>query len=228
MVWKYNTLGLFFCKGTRMTDPCKGKNKWVNTSYSVRKTFKRTCSVVCWKKYFLPHFIDVTHRHFKLCFLDDFVSKLISFSHCLRIWLGISYSCGQWYFFRDDFQPFKKHANVLLSTNTDIVVDVPFSCVLWLYRRVQEARVALIAAFNTSSLFGLVCFSWQHPIVSQSGTVIPRLSKWVLVLLAVWSKSCWKINSASLLTRADTQLRTMWNKQCKKVTGRWLLWFLTK
>lgn len=48
---------------------------------------------------------------------------------------------------------------MLLSTNTDIVVDVPFSCVLWFYRRVQEARVALIAAFNTSSLFGLVCFS---------------------------------------------------------------------
>jgi len=31
--WKHHALGLFFCKGTRTTDPCKGKNEWGHVSW---------------------------------------------------------------------------------------------------------------------------------------------------------------------------------------------------
>ncbi len=30
--WKHHALGLFFCKGTRTTDLCKGKNEWGHVS----------------------------------------------------------------------------------------------------------------------------------------------------------------------------------------------------
>ncbi len=30
--WKHHALGLFFCKRTRMTDLCKGKNEWGHVS----------------------------------------------------------------------------------------------------------------------------------------------------------------------------------------------------
>ncbi len=30
--WKHRALGLFFCKGTRTTDLCKGKNEWGHVS----------------------------------------------------------------------------------------------------------------------------------------------------------------------------------------------------
>ncbi len=31
--WKHHALGLFFCKGTRTTDLCKGKNEWGHVSW---------------------------------------------------------------------------------------------------------------------------------------------------------------------------------------------------
>ncbi len=31
--WKHHVLGLFFCKGTRTTDLCKGKNEWGHVSW---------------------------------------------------------------------------------------------------------------------------------------------------------------------------------------------------
>ncbi len=33
MGWKHHALGLFFCKGTRTTDLCKGKNEWGHVSW---------------------------------------------------------------------------------------------------------------------------------------------------------------------------------------------------
>ncbi|KAI3371592.1 hypothetical protein L3Q82_024160, partial [Scortum barcoo] len=40
--WKHHALGLFFCKGTRTTDPCKGKNEWGHHDNDPKHTARAT------------------------------------------------------------------------------------------------------------------------------------------------------------------------------------------
>ncbi len=83
---------------------------------------------------------------------------------------------------------------------------------LWHCSGVMEDQVALIAAFRSSALLGLVSliflltiphiFStgfWSEEFAGQSSTVAPWSLNQLLVPLAVWAgaKSCWKIKSAS-------------------------------
>ncbi len=78
--------------------------------------------------------------------------------------------------------------------------------------RCNEAQVALIAAFRSSALLGLVSliflltiphrFSMEFrlgELAGQSSTVTPWSLNQLLVPLAVWTgaKSCWKMKSAS-------------------------------
>ncbi len=82
---------------------------------------------------------------------------------------------------------------------------------LWHCSGVMEAQVALIAAFGSSALLGLVShlpldhthrFSMRFrsgEFAGQSSTVTPWSLNQLLVPLAVWAgaKSCWKMKSAS-------------------------------
>ncbi len=76
----------------------------------------------------------------------------------------------------------------------------------------MEAQVALIAAFRSSALLGLVSLIFLLTILhrfsmgfrsgefaGQSSTVTPWSLNQLLVPLAVWAgaKSCWKMKSAS-------------------------------
>ncbi len=78
--------------------------------------------------------------------------------------------------------------------------------------RCYEAHVALIAAFRSSALLGLVSLIFLFTIphifsmgfrsgefAGQSSTVTPWSLNQLLVPLAVWAgaKSCWKMKSAS-------------------------------
>ncbi len=78
--------------------------------------------------------------------------------------------------------------------------------------RCNEAQAALIAAFRSSALLGLVSLIFLLTIphrlsmgfnsgefASQSSTVTPWSLNQLLVPLAVWAgaKSCWKLKSAS-------------------------------
>ncbi len=78
--------------------------------------------------------------------------------------------------------------------------------------RCNEAQVALIAAFRSSALLGLVSLVFLLTILhrfsmgfrsgefaGQSSTVTIRSLNQLLVPLAVWAgvKSCWKMKSAS-------------------------------
>ncbi len=83
---------------------------------------------------------------------------------------------------------------------------------LWYCSGIIEAQDALIAAFRSSALLGLVSLIFLLTIphifsmgfrsgefAGQSSTVIPLPLNQLLVLWAVWAgaKSCWKIKSAS-------------------------------
>jgi len=71
--------------------------------------------------------------------------------------------------------------------------------------RCNEAQVALIAAFRSSVLLGLVSLIIDSlrfrsgEFAGQSSTVTPWSLNQLLVPLAVWAgaKSCWKMKSAS-------------------------------
>ncbi len=75
--------------------------------------------------------------------------------------------------------------------------------------RCNEAQVALIAAFRSSALLGLVFLIFfltiphRSSMELRSGEFAGQSSTWSLnqrlVPLAVWAgaKSCWKMNSAS-------------------------------
>ncbi len=84
---------------------------------------------------------------------------------------------------------------------------------LWHCSGGMEAQVALIAAFRSSALLGLLSLIFLLTIPhrlslgfrsgkfsGQSSTVTPWSLNQLLVHLAVWAgaKSCWKIKSASL------------------------------
>ncbi len=83
---------------------------------------------------------------------------------------------------------------------------------LWHCSGVMKAQVALIAAFRSSALLGLVSLIFLLTIPhryymgfrsgefdGQSSTVTPWSLNQLLVPLAVWAgaKSCWKMKSAS-------------------------------
>ncbi len=83
---------------------------------------------------------------------------------------------------------------------------------LWHCSGVMETQVALIAAFRSSALLGLVSLNFLLTITQrfsmgfrsgefagQSSTVTPRSLNQLLVPLAVWAcaKYCWKMKSAS-------------------------------
>ncbi len=83
---------------------------------------------------------------------------------------------------------------------------------MWHCSGVMEAQVALIAAFRSSALLGLVSLIFLLTIphrfsmgfrsgefAGQSSTVTPWSLNQLLVPLAVWAgaKSCWKMKSAS-------------------------------
>ncbi len=83
---------------------------------------------------------------------------------------------------------------------------------LWHCSGVKEAQVALIAAFRSSALLGLVSFIFlltiprrfsiwfrSEEFAGQSSTVTPWSLNQLLVPLAVCAgaKSCWKMKSAS-------------------------------
>ncbi len=81
----------------------------------------------------------------------------------------------------------------------------------WHCSGVMEAQVALIAAFRSSALLGLVSLIFLLTILidslgfrsgefaGQSSTVTPWSLNQLLVPLAVWAgaKSCWKMKSVS-------------------------------
>ncbi len=81
--------------------------------------------------------------------------------------------------------------------------------ILWHCSGVMEAQVALIAAFSSSALLGLV---------SHLSTVTPWSLNQLLVPLAVWAgaKSCWK-NEISKRKQGSAI----------KFPGRWLHWLWT-
>ncbi len=81
---------------------------------------------------------------------------------------------------------------------------------LWHCSGVMETQVALIAAFRSSALLGLVSLNFLLTIrfsmgfrsgefAGQSSTVTPRSLNQLLVPLAVWAGTeyCWKMKSAS-------------------------------
>ncbi len=102
----------------------------------------------------------------------------------------------------------------------------------------MEAQVALIAAFRSSALLGLVSLIFLLTIphrlsmgfrsgefAGQSSTVTPWSLNQLLVPLAVWAgaKSCWKIKSASPYKAC--QQKEAWS--ALKFPGRWLCWLWT-
>ncbi len=110
---------------------------------------------------------------------------------------------------------------------------------LWHCSGVMEAQVALIAAFRSSVLLGLVSLIFLLTIphrfrsgefAGQSSTVIPWSLDQFLVHLAVWAgaKSCWKMKSASPWNQhlhKACQQKKAWS--ALKCPGRWLCWLWT-
>ncbi len=122
--------------------------------------------------------------------------------------------------FKQKCQASEKYVNLC----TEYLVGPPFAWItasmrrgmktisLWHCSGVKEAQVALIAAFRSSALLGLVYLIFLLTIphrfsiwfrsgefAGQSSTVTPWSLDQLLVPLAVWTgaKSCWKMKSAS-------------------------------
>ncbi len=108
---------------------------------------------------------------------------------------------------------------------------------LWHCSGVTQAHVALIAAFRSSALLGLVSLIFLLTIphifsmgfrsgefAGQSSTVTPWSLNQLLVPLAVWAgaKSCWKINQH--LHKACQQ-KEAWSALI--FHDRWLRWLWT-
>ncbi len=151
-----------------------------------------------------------------LCLTDNEKPKI----QCLRKFEYYIRSIKKWYF-KTEMSGFW---NVCSFLCTQYLVGPSFAwitasmrlgmetVILWHCSGVMEVQVALIAAFRSSALLGLVSIiflltiphrfsmgSRSGEFAGQSSTVTPWSWNQLLVPLAVWAgaKSCWKMKSAS-------------------------------